>query len=249
MVDLLLPPASLALLAMMCLLLWRGRGRAVAAGLLALLVVLSVPAVAMSLLAMLDPVIELVPEPVPGAAATGVIAPGSIAPGAIVILSADVEWTGTDGLTDLGAMTLERERAGAVIARRTGLPVLVTGGVVTAPPAVAALMVGSMVSDFGIAVRWAEVRSGTTWENARFSAPLLREAGISRVYLVTHGWHMRRSLLAFSRAGIDAVPVVVRRDPWPHWEWQMLIPRVSAWSRSYLALHEWLGLFYYRVRS
>ena len=234
-VDPWLPPASLALLALLALLLWRRGGRALALLLLAPLVLLSMPIVSLPLLASLDP-----KESEPGQ---------GMPPGAIVILSADVDRTDVGGLTSIGALTLERERAGAALQRATGLPVLVTGGLVTAPPPVGALMAASMQADFNVPVRWAEVRSATTWENAAFSVPMLRDAGVERVYLVTHAWHMRRSLLAFRRAGMPAVPAVVRRDPWPRGTMAELMPRTSSWERSYYALHEWFGLLYYQWRS
>ena len=229
----LLPPASLAAIALVALLFSRRRGRALAGLLLVPLVLLSMPIVSMPLLASLDPPPE--PEGAP--------------PQAIVILSADVERTGIPGGTDLGALTLERERAGAVLHRRTGLPVLVTGGLVTAPPPVGLLMARSMPEDFGVPVRWVEARSLTTWENARFSVPMLKADGITRVYVVTHAWHMRRSLLAFRRAGIEAVPAVVRPDPWPRLVASELIPRTSSWSRAYLGIHEWVGLLQYTWRG
>lgn len=231
--DLLLPPASLAGLALLALLVFRRRGRLLAVLLLAPLVLLSLPIVAMPLLAGLGPGAE----------------PEGALPQAIVILSADVEWTGVPGQTDLGVLTLERERAGAALHRRTGLPILVTGGLVTAPPPVAAMMARSMSEDFNAPVTWVELRSSTTWENAQFSVPILRGAGIGRVYLVTHAWHMRRALLSFRRAGIEAVPAPVRLDPWPRRSLQELVPRVSAWSRSYRAIHEWVGLVAYGMRG
>lgn len=229
MIDQLLPPSSLAAFALLALLLFRRRGRAVAAILLLPLVLLSVPAVSQALLRSLDVPVTVDDGP---------------APGAIVVLSGDVERS-LEG-ADIGPLTLERERAAAALARRTGLPLLVSGGVVTAPPPVAEMMATSLPADFGIPVRWVESKSLTTWDNARFSVPMLRAAGIERVYLVTHAWHMRRSLLAFRRAGMDGVPAPVRLDPAPRWD---LVPRASAWERSYYALHEWLGLLYYSVRG
>jgi uncharacterized SAM-binding protein YcdF (DUF218 family) len=35
---------------------------------------------------------------------------------------------------------------------------------------------------------------------------MLREAGVKRVLLVTHAWHMRRALGEFAAAGLDAIP-------------------------------------------
>ena len=76
----------------------------------------------------------------------------------------------------------------------------------------------------------------------------MKADGITRVYLVTHAWHMRRSLVAFRRAGIEAVPIVVRTDPKPRYTAMELLPRVWSWPRAYLALHEWVGLVYYTWR-
>jgi uncharacterized SAM-binding protein YcdF (DUF218 family) len=235
-IDPFLPPSSLAVCALLALLLFRRWGRPLAILVLVPLVLLSVPIVAQVLIVSLD---------VPA----GPVPPDGPAPGAIVILSADVERAAAPMDADVGPLTLERERAGAALARRTGLPVLVTGGLVTAPPPVGQMMAASMAADFGVPVRWTEDRSATTWENASFSAPMLRQAGIGRVYLVTHAWHMRRALLAFRRAGIDAVPAPVRMDPGPRWTLGELVPRTSAWERSFFALHEWLGLLFYMVRS
>ncbi len=232
--DLLLPPVTLGVFALVAVLIPGRVGRVTALVLLVPLVLLSMPLVALSLLASLD---------LPDRAAEG-----RPAPEAIVILSGDVERVAGGG-AEVGPLTLERERAGAALARRTGLPVLVTGGLVTAPPPVAELMAASLAADFGVTVRWVENRSGTTWENAQFSAPLLREGGVRRVYLVTHGWHMRRAVLAFARAGLEVVPAPVRHDPGPRWVADELVPRTSAWLRSYYALHEWAGYLQYRLRS
>ena len=235
-VDLWLPPASLALLALLALLLPSRRAprltRSLPLLLLIPLVALSLPVVAASLLAALD-----LPE----------TQPAGPPPQAIVILSADVE-RAAGAPADIGAMTLERERAGAILAKRTGLPILVTGGVITAPPPLGEMMAASLPADFGVPVRWTEARSATTWENAQFSVPLLKADGITRAYLVTHAWHMRRSVLAFQRAGLDVVPAPVRRDPGPRYTFDEFLPRTSAWMRSYLALHEWAGLVQYRLR-
>ena len=72
---------------------------------------------------------------------------------------------------------------------------------------------------------------------------------MQRAFLVTHAWHMRRAVLAFARAGLEVVPAPVRRDPGPRWVAEELVPRTSAWLRSYYALHEWAGYLQYRLRS
>lgn len=229
-----LPPASLALAALLALLLLRGRaGRVLALLALAALVLLSLPVVSMALLASLD-----VPPAAPAEP-----------PQAIVVLGGDVDRLADPPGATLGSLSLERVRAGAALHRQTGLPVLVTGGIVDdLPLTVGALMAESMTTDFNVPVRWTEAASPTTWENAEYSASMLNAAGISRVYLVTHGWHMRRSLLAFRRVGIEAVPAPVRPDPWPKLRASEFLPRPSAWLGSFFAVHEWVGLAYYAAR-
>lgn len=162
-------------------------------------------------------------------------------PGAIVILGGDSAKHA--GRIDAGPLTLERERTGAALARETGLPVLVTGGPVDGGPTPLALaMARSLQQDFGIFVRWVEPQADDTLQNARFSAALLRHAGVQSVFLVTQGWHMRRAMQAFTAAGLGVTPVPVRIDTVPDWRAGDLVPGMHAWMDSYLALHEWIGL-------
>jgi uncharacterized SAM-binding protein YcdF (DUF218 family) len=178
--------------------------------------------------------------------------PDTDKPAAIVILSgdeADVLEAGV-ATTMVGHLTLERERAGAALARRTGLPVLVTGGVIDPGDAtLAAIMSKSLLADFGVTVAWKEERSTDTWENAQFSAAILRKAGIRSVYLVSHAWHLRRALIAFRAAGITATAAPVAMDEPPRATWHNVVPHVSSWQASFYALHEWIGIVWYELRA
>ena len=228
--DSLLPPASLAVLALVLAFAGR-RWRELVIAVLVVLVLLSLPLVSSALL------IALAPPPAP---------PGP-PPQAIVVLSGDGIRLSTYEL-EPGLLTLDRVRAGVALARSTGLPILVSGGVIyPGHEPLAKMMDRVMQSDFRLPPRWVEDRSYDTWQNAEFSAAMLRAAGISRVYLVTHFWHMRRALLAFDRFGLQAVPAPVHP---PHWtlRWSQLVPRADAWQESYFALHEWLGLAFYALR-
>lgn len=111
--------------------------------------------------------------------------PAGVAPGAVVILSAEAV-RGQDGI-EVGPLTLERLRAGAALARRTGLPILVTGGALgPGEPPIAAVMARTLEADFGLAVRWIEAEARDTRENALLSAALLRAEGIVAGHVVTH---------------------------------------------------------------
>jgi uncharacterized SAM-binding protein YcdF (DUF218 family) len=237
---LVLPPANLFLLFLVGLFIARRRRRlgiAIQCAAIVLLYALSTPLIAGSLLRTIEPAAPLALASVP---ATGA--------GAIVVLSAEMEWTAGYGGATVGPFTLERVRYGARLARATSLPVLVTGGILKqdAPP-IAELMRDTLSDDFGVATRWIENRSQTTEENARFSAALLQRDAIDTILLVTHGFHMERATLAFSRAGLKVIPAptmltAVRLEP------DALVPTGKALQQSRLAAHEWVGLAWYRLR-
>jgi uncharacterized SAM-binding protein YcdF (DUF218 family) len=180
-------------------------------------------------------------------------APPTAPAAAIVILSGDAGY-GTDaGLepgSGIGALTLERLRAGALVQRRTGLPVLVTGGELEKDvEPIAAQMARSLHDEFGVAVRWVEPASIDTWDNARRSAAMLHAAGIDSIYLVTHAWHIRRAAMAFARFGIATTPAPLRFDRGPRFTFDEFMPHATAMLNSYFALHEWIGCVYYALRS
>ena len=117
--------------------------------------------------------------------------------------------------------------------------------------AAAALMADVLQRDFGVATRWREERSRTTWENAVLTRELLAKEGIGRIVLVTQGLHMRRARMAFEHAGftvvpapLDAVPARVARRPFL----LRLAPAPEAFMISGQALHEYAGLVAYRLR-
>jgi uncharacterized SAM-binding protein YcdF (DUF218 family) len=174
--------------------------------------------------------------------------PPGVVPGAVVILSA--ETVRGQGGVEIGPMTLERLRAGAALARRTGLPVLVTGGRLgPGEPAVAALMATALREDFGLAARWIEAEAGNTRGNAVLSAAMLRADGIDAAHVVTHAWHLPRTIEAFARTGFPVLPAPVRIEVTPRGGVRDFIPRADHFFTSWLMLREWVGLLVYRLRD
>lgn len=169
---------------------------------------------------------------------------------AIVVLGAgrergDLAW-GSDQPT---GMALERERYAARLAKASGLPILTSGGLhYGSPPTEAKMMADSMRDDFGVAVRWQEGQSRTTWENATFSAEVLLPEGIKRVVVVTQAWHMPRAVWSFQNAGFEVVPAPVgflgvdNAEPLGGW-----MPEFKAIWRSGQLLNEAVGQIAYRL--
>jgi uncharacterized SAM-binding protein YcdF (DUF218 family) len=171
-------------------------------------------------------------------------------PGAIIVLSADARRSGTPGVPDtVGPLTLERLAEAAKQQRRLGLPVLVSGGPLDPADApLATLMSRVLQEDFRIPVRWREERSRNTFENALFSADVLRHAGVGSALVVAHPWDMARALWCFRAVGYPVVPSPTAEDASPKLSAAAFLPQVPALLRSYYALHELIGLAWYRLR-
>jgi uncharacterized SAM-binding protein YcdF (DUF218 family) len=168
---------------------------------------------------------------------------------AIVVLSAGRRRDAPEfGGDTLDAAALERVRYAALLARRTGLPVLASGGEVPlGRPTLAALIEQTLRTDYGIERVWTETQSRTTAENAIFSAAMLRSLGISRVLLVTHAWHMPRAKTAFEANRIEVVAAPTAFATAQPITLSAFMPALSALRLSADAAHEWIGLAWYRL--
>ena len=169
---------------------------------------------------------------------------------AIVALGGDQRiGDGADIPDTLGPLSLERVVFAAQAFRRLRLPVAVSGGHIPGAHAAAAeLMKPVLERDFAVPVVWSEERSRTTFENAVFTAELLRGRDIGTVVLVTQAWHQPRALWSFERAGLHAVPWPAPRDALHIDRIDDFLPKIGALGESFLALHEMIGGLYYRWR-
>ena len=173
--------------------------------------------------------------------------PSDKPPGAIVVLSADARRSDIPGVPEtIGQLTLERLAEAARQKRRLGLPILVSGGPPDAP--VAVLMSSVLQEDFRIPVQWREERSQNTFENALYSAEILRGAGIHAALVIAHPWDMARALWSFRAVGYPVVPSPTPEGGNPPLSAAAFLPQVPALLGSYYALHELIGLAWYRVR-
>ncbi|PKO36703.1 MAG: hypothetical protein CVU33_16995 [Betaproteobacteria bacterium HGW-Betaproteobacteria-6] len=234
--TLLLPPGNG--LALLCVAgLYRRRrwafGLAVAATLLSIAQCL--PVVAHALIATLE-------------SQSAAIAPSAPPPaaGAIVVLGSGLATDAAEyGGDTSNERMLVRARYGAALARRYALPVLVTGGQpINAERSEAEVMAGILAEEFGVAVRWREGEAMDTGENAAGSAAILKAAGIRRILLVTHAFHMPRARWRFEQAGLEVIPAPTGFFSHPDNDWQLgdFLPQPKALQISYYALHEWLGM-------
>jgi uncharacterized SAM-binding protein YcdF (DUF218 family) len=169
---------------------------------------------------------------------------------AIVVLGGGVHRGDGDKVPDtLGMWSLERLDFAVHAYRQLHLKIAVTGG---KPPgahtAEAPLMKAVLEDDFAVPVSWVEDRSRTTYENALLTKELLQRDNVTTVVVVTHAWHMRRALWSFERVGLHAIPWPAPLS-YPDTDRPTdYLPSTGALEVVYRALHEAVGLAYYRLR-
>ena len=154
------------------------------------------------------------------------------------------------GSDTLNGISLERLRYAAHLHRASGLPILASGG----KPGGGTLAEGRIMqhilqSEYDISPRWIEDAALTTWDNARFSAQLLKQHNIRRMVLVTHAWHLRRAAPLFESQGLDVIPAGLQFSSTHIDSIFDLVPTPAGLRDSSFALHEWLGILWYKLRS
>ncbi len=154
------------------------------------------------------------------------------------------------GSDTVSEATLVRLRYAAKLQRETGKPLLVTGGKPLGNALSEAQQMRAVLEqEFGVPVRWAEGASDNTLENARLSYGMLQKEGIKRIYLVTHAWHMPRSIMVFRAAGFDPVPAPTAFTTRYRIGLLRFMPSAGALHDSKIFMHEVIGLLWYRLRT
>jgi uncharacterized SAM-binding protein YcdF (DUF218 family) len=235
---LVLPPFGIVLLALLGLGLMRRqhrRGQYFIVLALSILTALSLPVVADALMHSL----EIYPP-----ISTEALARAQV----IVILGGDDYPRAPEyGGDTVGRQTLERLRYGVTLQRKSGLPILVTGGAPYGATPGAETMKMVIEEAFKGNVKWVENASNDTAENARYSARILYAAGITRVALVSHASHLPRAVALFERQGLEVIPAPTGFATSAPSLWAQILPSAAAFEDSCLALHEWLGLVVQRA--
>lgn len=134
-----------------------------------------------------------------------------------------------------------------------GLPIILSSGQVSRHTQAGARIDQRILMDLGVPATHlhAETLSRDTAENARYSKAICEREGYTRPILVTSAAHLPRSVRLFQAVGLDVLPVPAYRRTWsdqafPFRSW---LPSASALKTTSAALHEYIGLLYYRLRT
>lgn len=241
--SLILPPTGPVLLAFLGLWLsraksrrWRSAGLWLASLSLLGLLALSLPLVSNALMAPLEPY-----SPITATQLKKVQA--------IVILGGGTYSNAPEyGGDTVGHASLERVRYGAKLAKQSGLPLLLSSGAPYGGRAESDSMREVLEHEFAVKVRWVEATSRDTAENASQSAKILKAAGVSRIALVSHAWHLPRAIPLFEREGLEVIAAPTGFRSVSSSAMENLLPG-EALGTSQVALREYLGQLYNRFKE
>jgi len=177
-------------------------------------------------------------------------------PKAVVVLGGDRTRNAPEyGGDQVSEASLWRLRYGAILAKEHQLPVIASGGTVYPYElkTEAQMAAQALENEWNVQTVWQEGNSRDTWRNAQQTAALLAvqlgQDVLPPVILVTHAYHMRRAQYAFEQAGVSTIPAPtgfrsVTQSGWRD-DW---LPQSYYLHQSRIALHEYLGLAFYRMR-
>ena len=154
----------------------------------------------------------------------------------------DVDGTGT-----LCASPASRLLTAVRLQRQLGVPILLSGGQVYEDTGAEAKIAKRVLMSLGVPEEkiLTETKSINTSQNARFSAEILRENGLSHPILVTSAFHMKRSVLNFQKQGVAVEPFptdyLVAHHPVFHYT--KLRPQTEALLDNVTVLQETLRTF------
>ncbi len=107
---------------------------------------------------------------------------------------------------------------------------------------------------------WLQDQSQNTYEDALYSAAMLKEKGISAVVLVTSAMHMPRAVRLFEHQGISVTPIpvdyTITEQNWGDlWRFNLaelpmrLLPSTSALGLTTEVIKEYLGMLIYSLQG
>lgn len=169
---------------------------------------------------------------------------------AIVVLDAGINsLTPEYGRPNVSNATLDRLQYAAFLHKKMRLPILVSGNYPMTPNINdAEEMAKGLYDYFGVRARWLEDKGVNTAEEGIFVSAILKKAGVNKIYLVTHAYHMPRSIYAFQNQGLEVIPAPTHYILFNYHLKKLSapLPSMEALHGSSQALHEYIGMIWYR---
>ncbi len=170
----------------------------------------------------------------------------------IVLLGGGVD----DRLTDLSGLPgilsesmLERTVTVVRLYGRLNVPVIVSGGKPLGRKVAESEVARRYLEELGVpgSAIIEENASRDTFENAQEVLRICNKRGFGRPILVTSDYHLKRAQWTFRRIGLNCEPFAngLASRPGRDYSWEHYLP--GSFRAVSLYLHEYIGLFYYKM--
>jgi len=170
----------------------------------------------------------------------------------IVILGGGIKYgVGPEG-AELSSISLQRLTRGYMLYKKLGGVIIPTGGIGVGHGKIAeADVAGRWLQEMNVAEEdiVLEKQAKTTYENGIFVKQWLQENRYDKIYLVTSAVHMARSMAVFKNIGIDLIPVPAGYMYNHKLGWLDYLPNRGALTANMSALHEWIGIIWYKINN
>ncbi|MEZ0361542.1 MAG: YdcF family protein [Hydrogenobacter sp.] len=137
--------------------------------------------------------------------------------------------------------SMKRLLTALIIHKKTGLPIILSGGAENFPDAE---IMKSLLLQLGVDKRdiITEVRSRDTEENALYVQKICQQKNYNRILLVTSAYHLPRAVYSFKKMGMDVIPYPTdfKRDL--RYNLYSFLPKISVLNDSVKAIREYFGI-------
>ncbi len=133
---------------------------------------------------------------------------------------------------------------GVIIAKKNNIPLIFTGGGVGNEANGVKHDIDYLEKSFNFKIKtYFENKSKNTKQNAYLTAKLFQKHHFKKkIYLVTSAFHMKRAMIDFKKAGFKIIPKPTDFLSNYHYVWYDFLPSMDYLYKTYLALHEYLGI-------
>lgn len=170
----------------------------------------------------------------------------------VVVLGGGINYNIPDKKGELSQSSLERLVRGYKLQKKLGSSIIYSGGIAVGQ---------TDISEAEIASKWLkemevpdekiikEEHARTTYENGLYVKKWMKNNNVDNIYLITSAIHMPRSSAVFSNFNIDFIPVISGYSYNHKLSWLDYLPNRGALTANLAALHEWLGLIWYKING
>jgi uncharacterized SAM-binding protein YcdF (DUF218 family) len=151
----------------------------------------------------------------------------------------------------LSGIMLSRVVTAVRLQKKLNVPIIVSAGWDDKNRTAEAYIVRRFLIDLGTADSKIiiEDRSRNTIENARYSKEICKEFGFKKPILLTSAYHLKRSMIAFKKVGMTAIPFPAsfKTDKFRIYRWQSVLPSAGNLNRVSTVLREYIGILFYNL--